>query len=182
MASSLLSDYLIYDVIANRPATPSVASHVTVVFLATDTGAAYLWSGSTWVVMGGGGGGTWTTASAALGADVAMTTANTYYDGPSVSLVAGTWDVTVGVTLLSAGGDNMTYKLWDGTTVRTSQETTLNASQYLGVTLGARFVLGSTSTVKLSVASALGGATMKATAPNNGAGATACWICAVAVI
>lgn len=47
--STLIRDYLGQDVFANRPVTPPVGSHILAVFFATDTGALYLWNGSSWV-------------------------------------------------------------------------------------------------------------------------------------
>ena len=54
---------------------------------------------------------------AALGADVAMTDADTWYDGPSVALSAGTW-LLVGHVLYDGNGNanRVVGKLWDGTT------------------------------------------------------------------
>jgi hypothetical protein len=70
-----------------------------------------------------------------LSADVTMTTANTAYDGPSVTLPAGRWLLT-GAVHITAGSSNAdaTAKLWDGTTVITSGGGRSSASN-IGVTV-----------------------------------------------
>ena len=129
-----------------------------------------------------------TTAEASLGSDVAIT-ANTYSDGPSVSLAAGTWYVIAWATVTTGQGtgspSKVTGKLWDGTTVEASDE----SGTYIG-TMGSPFPAtvvcagivspGGTTTFKLSV-TADTASTIKATAPDNGAGATASRIVAVKI-
>lgn len=56
-------------------------------------------------------------SSSFLGADVVMSSANTYYDGPGVTVGTGTWLVVGQITLSDTGGNAGTVKLWDGTTV-----------------------------------------------------------------
>jgi hypothetical protein len=64
-----------------------------------------------------------TPITASLGADVILTVANTYYDGPSVAQgTSGKWFVSGTVTLYDAGITNFIVKLWDGTTVIASTE------------------------------------------------------------
>jgi hypothetical protein len=56
-----------------------------------------------------------------LASDVTMTTANTFYDGPSVALTAGTWELQGSVDLQTtsiATAVNFTCKVWDKTTVK----------------------------------------------------------------
>jgi hypothetical protein len=55
----------------------------------------------------------------ALSSAVTMTTAGTFYAGPTVSLTAGTWHLTGSVSLQTtstASAVEFTCKLWDGTT------------------------------------------------------------------
>ena len=60
-----------------------------------------------------------------LGADIAMPSATTYYDGPSVAQgTVGTWFVSGTITVISTSvGADAQVKLWDGTTVIASAET-----------------------------------------------------------
>lgn len=68
-----------------------------------------------------------TTVVGVLAADVAMPLANTAYDGPSVALTAGKWALAGSVTIantapVKATIHKATSKLWDGTTVYDSGE------------------------------------------------------------
>ncbi|MGM4997853.1 beta strand repeat-containing protein [Tardiphaga sp. 538_B7_N1_4] len=65
------------------------------------------------------------TATALLGADVPMSVAGTYYDGPSIAQgTSGTWLVTGTVTITDTGTTPaFNIKLWDGTTVIASTKT-----------------------------------------------------------
>lgn len=56
MASGLITDYLGSGLLSARPASPSVPSGGTALYYATDTAAAYVWTGSAWVTMSGSGG------------------------------------------------------------------------------------------------------------------------------
>lgn len=60
-------------------------------------------------------------------AQVTMTNANQYYDGPAVTLSAGTWLLVGQIELrnVAAGIQDYTAKLWDGTTIKASGGTTL---------------------------------------------------------
>jgi hypothetical protein len=130
-----------------------------------------------------GSGGTITTAEADLGGDVTMTNANQYYDGPSVSLAAGTWFIT-GTLTVRAGAANcvLTAQLWDGTTTESSSETRMATSgaQYT-ISLSGIIVLAGTTTVKLSAASTAGGGSIFAAAFFNGVGNNASHIRAIKV-
>lgn len=90
-----------------------------------------------------------------LTGDVTLTSAGTFYDGPSISCVAGTWLVSGSVIVLnSSSGGNATAvaKLWDGTTAYKAGEQTHtvdNAS--ITFSFAAVVVLGSTTTLKISV-------------------------------
>jgi hypothetical protein len=106
--------------------------------------------------------------SNALTADVTMTNANQYYDGPSVSCVAGTWLLVGSVTVYNSSGASVpfTAKLWDGTTTFAAPEAGVpNAS--LGIlALSAIVSPGVTTSYKISVASTTAGRAIKA-APND---------------
>lgn len=132
------------------------------------------------------GGGSITTASAFLSGNVTMTSANTFYDGPSVSLAAGTWMVWAGVDCYNAGsGSNFTAKIWDGTTPYVAmQSTNAGGGFHIGITLASPpIVLGSTTTIKVSVASQSASSTIYATPPQNNTGLTnlGSWIHAIKV-
>ncbi len=131
------------------------------------------------------GGGSVTAATAQLGADVTIAVANTYYDGPSLVLAAGTYIILSTVTL--DGQSVSTFfdvKLWDGTTVGSSAESLAyggNANrQTISVALHCYVVLGAGATWKVSVA---GNATgyIRAAMPNNGAGNNASTITALKI-
>ena len=113
-----------------------------------------------------------------LGADVTMTNANQFYDGPStaqgttgVFLATGTVTVVQG----AAGPIQITAKLWDGTTViATTQITaTLNtAGGNVSFPLSG-YITNPAANIKISVASNGTTETIKAATPNNPAGNTA---------
>jgi hypothetical protein len=122
-----------------------------------------------------------------LAADVAMTNANTYYDGPAVTLSVGTWFLTGTVTVDgNVGPAEATGKLWDGTTVGASaealvyggaagREVSLIALSWVVV------VAAGTPTWKISVAGNGTGAAIKAAAPENAAGNTASTLIAIRI-
>lgn len=119
-----------------------------------------------------------------LGATVTMTLANTYYDGASVSLAAGTWLLVAVCTIndpTSTGG-NTTAKLWDGTTVLVSTAAQATAGGVQCMTLAAVVSPVGTTTYKVSAASTQTGHTIVAAAPNNGAGNNANSITAVKLV
>jgi hypothetical protein len=122
------------------------------------------------------------TASAQLGADVTLGSANTYYDGPSVSLAAGTWLLVAALMVQNtSSASDFTGKLWDGTTVASSGQVSC-ASSYAGqLPLCALVTPGSTTTYKVSVACSATGGKIKAAATNNPAGNTASTLVALKV-
>jgi hypothetical protein len=72
-----------------------------------------------------------TTASNVLGADVAMSSSNTYFAGPSMAQGAtGVWFASGTVTFTDSGGaSQVECKLWDGTNIiASSANTALNAT------------------------------------------------------
>ena len=134
------------------------------------------------------GGVTLTTASNYLTADVSSTgSANTFVDGPSVSLTAGTWHVTWKCNIAGiVAAPVVTVKLWDGTTTWDAQgqycSNTGNQHVFAG---SAIVVLAATTTVKLSFAYNTSGGTegarMDATPDLNSPGNYASGINAVKV-
>jgi hypothetical protein len=105
-----------------------------------------------------------------LSADVTMSSINTFYDGPSVSL-NGTYVLLAQVAFMTTAADDATVKLWNGTTVSASAPLTLRTNTDHGtVTLIGYVVTSGSETWKVSAASIGGTMTMKAAATNNGAG------------
>lgn len=147
-------------------------------------------TGAIWVCTSGGTPGTWvaiaggfvpSTASAQLASPVTMTSANTFYNGPSVSLAAGTWLIIASVQVDLPGAANVTVKLWNGTTVYASGEMQVGGGYNQQIAIGYIVTLGTTTTVKISVASNGTGCSILAAAPDNGAGNNASSIFAVTV-
>lgn len=95
-----------------------------------------------------------TTLSNSISGDVTMPSASTYYDGPSVTLSAGTWLLTGTVTmLLGASTPRYTAKLWDGTTVAASTDCDSNSASRSPISLSAVVTVSTgTPTWKISVA------------------------------
>lgn len=92
------------------------------------------------------------TAKADLAADVALNNIANFFDGPSVSLAAGTW-LIVGTVLVTdtAGLAGVIAKLWDGTTVESSDQVTIGGANYNEtITLAGVVSPGTTTTYKIS--------------------------------
>jgi hypothetical protein len=92
-----------------------------------------------------------TTAAAVLGADVALTPANTWVDVLSLSLAAGTWIIWGSMQI--AAGDLQTdeIRLYDGANVLASGGQTITSGAYraqASIVSGA-VVLGATTTITL---------------------------------
>lgn len=111
-----------------------------------------------------------TASEAFMTSNLTLTSANTFYDGPSLSLAAGTYVLWgSGLGKFSTAGF-IEAKLWDGTNVYHTTEAynaTSGADIAIGVTAG-NVVLGGTVTVKISYASSVTGNSVLATAQNNG--------------
>lgn len=120
----------------------------------------------------GASGGALTHAVASLGADVALTTAGTFYDGPSLSLAAGTWlALSVVEYLISSASSFLTSRLWDGTTTYAELQT--QSTYWTAHALSAIVTLAATTTLKVSATpDTTTGNTMKAKAGYHGAGGT----------
>lgn len=100
-----------------------------------------------------------------LGADVTMTSANTFYTALSRSLAAGTW-----LLFGEAGFDflGVTAKLDDGTNVLANGYTAESASGQAQMHLHAVVVLGSTTTIYLKAACSSAGKKVLAIPYANG--------------
>jgi hypothetical protein len=95
--------------------------------------------------------------------NVTMTTAGTYYDGPTTSSqAAGTWLITGTVSLQTSATPtaaiNFTCKLWDGSTVFSStgdyiEVTAVGATKDISLTLSAVATEASAATFKISCTS-----------------------------
>lgn len=127
-----------------------------------------------------------TAVSGSLNADVTLTSANTFFDGPSCSVTAGTWLVAGGVTIkrtTTAGAD--TVKLWDGSTVVASSSNIRlqNNNDEASIHLSGIYVAAGSATLKISSATTAGSnlRVMKAAVTNNGAGNNACFISAIKI-
>ena len=108
-------------------------------------------------------------------ADVTLTNANTFYDGPSLALTEGTW-LLIGSVQTEPGvnGAGVTAKLWDGTTVAHMNTSTFETGVYPSpVPLVGVAVVGSGgATWKISVATTNAGGKILRTAPFNATGGT----------
>lgn len=130
----------------------------------------FLREDATWAVPAGGGGGALTSANAHLSSNVVLTTASTYYDGPSLSLVAGTWLIISVLTIQNgaSGTPDADAKLWDGTTLVDSSESTTVASYRTTLTLAGIASPTGTTTYKASVAVGSNGGNILAAGLSNG--------------
>jgi hypothetical protein len=86
--------------------------------------------------------------------DVTMTTLNTFYDGPSQSLAAGTYLIWGVICVENSNAATfVTAKLWDGTNVFHAPDSYADtAGAPVSIAVCAYVVLGSTQTVKISAA------------------------------
>lgn len=185
--ATTVNDIHLIGLAAARPA--AAASNKGYYYTATDSsgGTTYRSDGSTWTQIAGAVSGpspSLTSASAALSGDVTMTNANTWYDGPSVSLAAGTWLIIAALTFTGAVSD-WSARIWDGTTVAASGGGPRNAGGLSGaetITLAAIVTPGSTTTYKVSGVSDNAGDKIKAAVVTNGSGNNASWIVAVKIV
>jgi hypothetical protein len=124
-----------------------------------------------------------------LSADVTMTTASTFYDGPSVSLTAGTWLLNGSVdlqTTSTASAVNFTCKLWDGTTVKAAGYVAIGAVASAAVRNEQMALTGIASptgaaTWKISCTSTTASQIIKAAPNNNSPGNYASTLTAVRI-
>jgi hypothetical protein len=103
---------------------------------------------------GGGGSATLTYASKSLSGDVNITALNTFFDGPSVALAAGTWLVDGTITVVdSTSGAKISGRLWDGTTSYDSTEVQSPAANApVSLALSAIVVLAAPATIRIAAA------------------------------
>lgn len=126
-------------------------------------------------------------AEAVLAADVQLATSNTFYDGPSLTLGAGTWLIKAKAQYLktTTTASHVTARLHDGT--NTLDDVTQYHANVTNVALGFSLfrivTLTAPTIIKLQMATNVGVATalMKATAPNNGSGNNATRLSAVRI-
>lgn len=116
-----------------------------------------------------------------LGADVNITP-NTFATGPSATgLADGTYECDGVVTVTPAtGAANFTVKLWDGTTVTSGVEHTVNTTWYAAIPISGTVVLtGGVGILRISVTCDGGSAPKIKAAPVDnatGIGNKASWI------
>lgn len=130
---------------------------------------------------------------ATLSGDVTIVNANTFYDGPSASLVAGTWlivwKVLFQVLVTTAQTEFFTAKLWDGTTIYDEMEVgddhSANLQNAMYPVGGLALVtLASTKTMKVSGASvrgSSGGKLARDVSDNSGTSHTATRMTAIKI-
>jgi len=120
-----------------------------------------------------------------LAGDVPLTLPDTFYDGPSLSLSAGTWKLDGSIFVYNGAGAarNITVKLWDGTTAKSGGECRLDTTRRLDVYRGGIVVLASLTTWKISAAADGTGVEILTTPINNNAGCadTASYLSAVKI-
>lgn len=125
-----------------------------------------------------------TTATDALAADVALTSANTYYSGPAVNLTAGVWLVVGSVALYGISSVNSyTAKLWNGASVASSiQSSSSSATTFTALSLSGIVTVTGAETWTIAAAATSTGGSMKAACSANGAGNNASSIFAVRLL
>lgn len=118
------------------------------------------------------------TVTGALSSDVTMTTAGTYYNGPTNALTAAKWSLGGTVTLQTtsvATAVQFVCKLWDGTTVVASSESVQGAVASAAVRNSSISLSGivtptGAATWKISCTSNTASQLIKAATPQYGAG------------
>lgn len=120
--------------------------------------------------------------AAALGADVAIPAANTFVDGPTLALPAGTWLIVGGVVVSYGGANLVVAKLWDGATVFSSAEfhrsgNTAGPVASLAVRAIVKPVVA--TTYRIAAACDVGGQTIKAATPDEASGNNASSLVAI---
>jgi hypothetical protein len=125
-------------------------------------------------------------ASNALSADVVMTNAGTWYDGPSISLAAGTWMIDSCVTVQKgavSGVGDLSARITNGTTHYASSEATWNtrSASMTSISLSTRITLASTTTIKVQAVSTFAASAIKAATIYQASGNNASNINAVRV-
>lgn len=127
-----------------------------------------------------------TTASANLGSDVSISSTGTWFDGPSVSLGAGTWLIVGGLTIFFGSPSSSTFaaRLTDGTTTYAGGvgiNSTTSGVAAISISASAIVTLGATTTVKMQASGSLGTIKASMTQSNAAAVSPASWIQAVKI-
>jgi hypothetical protein len=125
-----------------------------------------------------------------LSSDVTMTTAGTFYNGPSLSLTAGTYFLSGTVTLQTTSvtaAVQFVCKLWDGTTVGASTEAVAGATSSAAVknepiSLSAIVVPTGAATWRIACTSNTASQLIKAATPQYGAGNNASTLVALKIL
>jgi len=148
------------------------------------SGQVIAWDGSAWSATTPAAGAI-TNATAALASDVALSVSNQWYDGPSISLSAGTWLVMAHATYNRAATTAATRFL------RITNKTThyASTSEYhpsvnpnsANLFVAATIVLASTTTIYIQAATSVGSSAelLKAATATNGSGNNATQINAI---
>jgi hypothetical protein len=117
-----------------------------------------------------------TSATATLGSAVSMVNANTFYDGPQVTLAAGTWLVvgTITCTRAATNATQYTGRIGDATTnyAATQASHPSQNPHAVSLSMSAVITLGTTTDIKLQAAANQTNAVMQNTPTINGAGST----------
>ncbi len=102
-----------------------------------------------------------------LTGDVTMTTAGTGYDGPSLTLGAGTYILHGTVTVSIPSGANINVRLWDGTNTFDDPEQ-LGAAGQSAISVEGTVVLSGSTTVKITCKTGVNASTIVATGGQYG--------------
>lgn len=168
MTATVAGIHLGLDTHANRPAANTVpdgslysCSTHSLVYKSNYAGNSW----ATWATLGSGV--ALTVSENFITGDTTMTNANTFYDGPSLSLAAGTYLLDSVITLDSTTAHWFTAKIWDGSTLMSASPSEYNSTNGGGIALAIHgyVVLGSTTTVKVSAACDGTGGKIRATDP-----------------
>jgi hypothetical protein len=116
--------------------------------------------------------------SNSLDSDVALTLADTYYDGPTLDLPSGIWHVTGSVFISGLGTNCGQAKLYDLTNAYASGE---GPGGRCSIFLNAIIALSEQTVIKLAAAANATGATLKAALSDNPVGNNATYLMAVRI-
>lgn len=106
-----------------------------------------------------------------LGSDVSMTSANTAYDGPSITLPRGPWRVSAQITGTVGSAGYFESRLWDGTTVYATAEGYMaTATASICMSMSRVIVLAATTTLKITCYSTVASGAIKSALQNNNSG------------
>lgn len=124
--------------------------------------------------------------SAALGADVALTVTNQWYDGPFLALTAGTWLVVAELQHrndAAAAAGQVAVRIWDGSADLASAEVTNDAvsgsSRHMSLSTVVSVKTNTVLTLQARSSAGSANSKVKATAPAAGSATTATRILAM---